>query len=433
MFSLKCGSGKHQQKHQQSKMLRDAVIDHKLFTKTRLPSLYSDFRKLQDFNPDGYDANLVAWRSLFTELFTECKLKHTFALETAGLQDELILAGQGKPMCVDLVLEDLVRTGDLIPWSRWVQSEGIYETKWVKPVINWALNRFIWDTRYKLGAKHGLKDDTLVSKLMLEKYVGSLFKVLSTKRHELVFKKDQFRKLLETADIIVNGYKPHLSDLDFEILLTYLDRDVGRIYIRDEVIKFDEEITDVDVGICEIKTTIEALEDKNKELQTKIDATNVRLKQSLNNKSNKELSLNLLRSKKVAERSLSKQLNSLTQLESVLYKIDESSSNLQMLSALEKGSVVLKSLNAQSGGVERVEEIMDELEEDKYQADQITEQFQRLGPVNNSEVEEELQMLEEEEETKAKSNVDEISKKLEELDIAPEEITEKKEAELLHG
>jgi charged multivesicular body protein 7 len=400
-------------------MLRDKITAHKLFTKTRLPSLYSDFRKLEQVNPDGYEANLIAWRSLFTEFITHSQFRNTFVIETEGLLEELTLAEFGKPMCVDVALEDLVKGGDLVPWTQWTTTDGLYNRHLVRPVLNWAVNRFVWDTSYKIKSKNGLKNDKLVSKVMLEKYVDALEKKLSTKRHELVFRRDQFRQFLQGLDIKIEVCSTHLTELDFEVLITFLHRDLRKIHIRENVIKFGDEVTNEDVGICEIKATVKTLEEKNKELQCKIDSISTKLKQSLTDKSNKELSLNLLKSKKIAEQSLNKQLVSLTQLESVLYKIDESSSNLQLLNALEKGSVLLKGLNAQFGGVDRVESIMDELEEEKYEADQIADQLNRLNTtVDDEEVEEEFAHILEQEEAKARE-VEDVTKKLEKLEIAP--------------
>jgi charged multivesicular body protein 7 len=400
-------------------MLRDKVTAHKLFTKTRLPSLYSDFRKLEQVNPDGYEANLIAWRSLFTELITRSQFRNTFVIETEGLLEELTLAEFGKPMCVDVVLEDLVKGGDLVPWTQWTTTDGLYNRHWVRPALNWAVNRFVWDTSYEIKGKNGLKNDKLVSKVMLEKYVDALEKKLSTKRHELVFHRDQFRQFLQGLDIKIEVCSTYLTELDFEVLITFLHRDLRKIHIRENVIKFGDEVTNEDVGICEIKATVQTLQEKNKELQFKIDSISTKLRQSLTDKSNKELSLNLLKSKKIAEQSLNKQLVSLTQLESVLYKIDESSSNLQLLNALEKGSVVQKGLNAQFGGVDRVESIMDELEEEKYEADKIADQLNRLNTtVDDEEVEEEFAHILEQEEAKARE-VEDVTKKLEGLEIAP--------------
>lgn len=228
-----------------------------------------------------------------------------------------------------------------------------------------------------------------------------------------------------------------------------MERDINKVRVKDNIIKFgDSEITDEDISIAEIKSTLTNLNAKSDELQSKIDHVSLKLKESLSNKNNKELSLNLLRSKKLAEKSLATQLSLINQLESVMYKIDESSSNVQLLKALENGTVVLKSLNTQIGGVERVEEIMDNLEEEKYQSDKIASELSRLETqVDDSEVEAEFQEMLSQETTKDKSpsqQKDEaaaaekqLTDKLAELALSPTDIekeaTEPEKRQALHS
>lgn len=42
--------------------LLDFILSQPSFTETRIPSLYSDFRRLKDSNPDGYEANVNVWK-----------------------------------------------------------------------------------------------------------------------------------------------------------------------------------------------------------------------------------------------------------------------------------------------------------------------------------------------------------------------------------
>ena len=73
-------------------MIQDAITQNKLFTETRIPSLYSDFKKLEQINPDGYEANLIAWKLLIQQLFHGGHLSNCFVLDTTGLLDVLLKA-----------------------------------------------------------------------------------------------------------------------------------------------------------------------------------------------------------------------------------------------------------------------------------------------------------------------------------------------------
>jgi charged multivesicular body protein 7 len=51
--------------------LLDYILAHPLFPARRLPSLYADFRRLKDSNPDGYEANIIAWQKVLTQAVRE--------------------------------------------------------------------------------------------------------------------------------------------------------------------------------------------------------------------------------------------------------------------------------------------------------------------------------------------------------------------------
>lgn len=426
--------------------IRECVSSHSLFTSSRLYSLYSDFRKLKEVNPDGFEANLIAWKSLIESLFQKHVFRDTFVLSTEGLLEELTLANYGKPLSLNIVLDHLIASGDLIPLKPYQQrTDSIYSKKWVRPVLNWTVNRFLFDTSYKTGdKKHNLKPDQLISKKSLEEYVKELEKKRGAEdvsgHSHTVFTKLELQSYLNSLGIYLFGESVQLSELDYQILLTYLSRDVNKVKIKENVVKFgSEEISEEDISIAEIKTTLKSLNSKSDELQFKIQSLSEKLQESLKNKNNKDLSLNLLRSRKLAEKSLATQMSLTSQLESVMYKIDESSSNVQLLKALENGTVILKSLNTQIGGVDRVEKIIDNLEEEKGQSDKIASELYRLGPdVDDEEVEaefEEMLSQEKKKSTESKNTGKEsrlfekdLAEKLAQLEISPNGI-EKEEKE----
>ncbi|CCH40650.1 Charged multivesicular body protein [Wickerhamomyces ciferrii] len=416
--------------------LRETVVNHSLFTKSRLYSLYSDFAKLKDVNPDGYEANLIAWKSLITTFFQNQSFKDTFALQTTGLLEDLTLPDYGKPMALSSVLEELVAAGELIPLQQYKsKTESIYTRHWVRPALNWAVNKFLINTSYKIGdGKNNLKGDTLVSRKILEIYARELENSVAFStpgQSKQVFTKDELREYLNGLNIKAFGNTVKLSELDFEILLLFLQRDTGKIRSNDTIVKLsNEEITEEDIAIAELKSTLKNLNLKSDELQGKIDSISIKLRESLQKKNSKDLSLNLLRSKKLAEKSLGTQLSLINQLDSVIYKIDESSSNVQLLKALENGTGILKNLNSQIGGVERLEKIMDDLEEEKYQSDKISSELYRLNPqVNEDDIEEEFEaLLAQDKASKTTNKINEdkeeekLAEKLSNLGLSPTEI-----------
>lgn len=419
--------------------LREAVLSHPLFTKTRLYSLYSDFRKLKEANPDGFEANLIAWKSLIDEFFQKGLFSHWFVLDTDGLMEELVLPEYGKPMALDFVLDELIKCGDLIPLKSF-ENESIYAKKWVKPLLTWAVDKFIMDTSYKVGdKKNNLKSDRLISKKVLESYVFELLEKINKEsdKSKLLFDRIQFKKYIESLNIKINGKAPKLTDLDYEILLKYLNREKPKLNFNDEIIKFSlDEITEQDEAIVQLKTTIEDSHLKSEELNDKINLLDIKIKESLKSK-NRELAKNLLRSKKIAQDSLIKQIETINQLDSVLFKIDEASSNIQLLNALEIGASLLKSLNNEIGGVERVEEIMDEIIDEKTKTDEISQEINKLSTpidgIDEEEIDQEYEEMLKQATTGKDEAVDEIAKKLEGLKVAPTTINTEEKKQAIHN
>ncbi len=85
--------------------LLNILESNPLFSKTRLPSLYSDFRKLKISNVDGFNANLNAWKSLLLKSLEKGAFKDKLQLTADNeLVHSLQLPGVGIPLAIDCVL-----------------------------------------------------------------------------------------------------------------------------------------------------------------------------------------------------------------------------------------------------------------------------------------------------------------------------------------
>ncbi|KAH3672109.1 hypothetical protein WICPIJ_010153 [Wickerhamomyces pijperi] len=427
--------------------LRQAVTSHPLFTPTRLYSLYSDFKKLKEINPDGYEANLIAWRSLLIELFQNGLLSNSFILDTRTLEQDLTLSNYGKPLGLCFVLEELIAEGELIPLESFMSSDGIYLTKWVKPALNWIVSRYIYDTKYKMSDRKGdLKEEKLVSLKMLEGVKGFIqekLDQLTSKDHgasDRLLTKSQFKEQLIASD----KFKGPLTDIDVDVLLKYLERDTNQLTVSNDIIKLggnQEEISETDLQILEIRSTILRLLESNSVLEAKIQTTKNKLHQLIAQpKYNKHLALSLLKSQKLAETTLSHQINSLTQLEGLLYKINESQTNVEVFQSIRASTKILSSLRSQIGDVETIEAVMDELRDESTKVDETTDALSGLNKdhaeIDDDEIEEEFERLLREETTKKKEEnekdtetdvkdstmQDEIMERFSKLKLSPSEI-----------
>jgi charged multivesicular body protein 7 len=166
-----------------------------------------------------------------------------------------------------------------------------------------------------------------------------------------------------------------------------------------------------------MKDLISNLTEQVSRLERKIDDLNVNAKLALTNK-NRISALSAIRNKKIAEHNLKQRSDTLNQLEEVYTKIEQSADQVEIVRVMQASTGVLRSLHAQMGGIERVEDVVENLREEMSKVDEVGNIINEAGPVvDEGEIDEELEALEvkelrdrEEEEAKA------TREKLEQLD-----------------
>ena len=130
--------------------------------------------------------------------------------------------------------------------------------------------------------------------------------------------------------------------------------------------------------------------------------------------------LSALRSKKLAETTLGKRHATLAQLEEVFAGIEQAADQIELMRVMEGSAGVLRGLNKEVGGVERVDDVVDSLREEMAKVSEVGDVIAELGvgAVDEGEVDDELQALEKEEQ-----------RKQEEVERKEREETERKEVE----
>lgn len=109
---------------------------------------------------------------------------------------------------------------------------------------------------------------------------------------------------------------------------------------------------------------------------------------------NKIVALAALKSRKIAESTLQTRAKALGQIEEVLGKIEQAVDNAELVMQLQRSTKVLKILNRQTGGVEKVEEQMDALKEQMDKVEEVTRIIGEEGAqADESEFEEELEEI----------------------------------------
>lgn len=113
-------------------------------------------------------------------------------------------------------------------------------------------------------------------------------------------------------------------------------------------------------------------------------------------KQNRSLALRVLRSKKLVKANLLQRLETLSTLEEISAKIEQASDQIAVVRAIKTSTGVLRNLNAQVGKIEKVEDIMEELQKEVKSVDQISAIFEDAGrdtAVDDDAVDEELENL----------------------------------------
>ncbi|KAI7764509.1 hypothetical protein LZL87_003714 [Fusarium oxysporum] len=429
------------------------------FSRSRLAARYSDFRSQRTLNPDGYQANISAWRQALSDLVATGKISHRgsspdhFVLK---LDDSLLRSLEhkefGQPLALGTVVREATAGRDFIPLQDFEKSQqSIYQRSWAGlpwSVMSWTLRQ--------LGVVDPARgDDKLpTGQYVIVKNMEAAAKELGdlmaekVSRFDRVFSRAQFQKAFSAA--LVKGQ--YLTDSDLDVLLKFLSRDKEVIEYDGKTIRIKGSgeqggITKEDAAIASLKELTESLKHQADLLNTRINELSQTAKDAVTKK-NRVAALAALKSKKIAETSLATRYATLNQLEEVSAKLEQAADNMQLVNVMEASSGALASLNAQVGGAERVDAVMDRLREQSCATDEVSAILaESTGEViDETALDDELEAMEaqerekegektkskEAEEKKARDEQDaaEAQKKLNELPDVPadgEEIRQKEQ------
>ncbi|KAK7955618.1 Snf7 family protein [Apiospora aurea] len=415
-----------------SELLDYLVQNEQDFRKARLPALYSDFTPLRTINPDGFTANLSAWkRGLASALLaghapSRSPQRSHFILE---IDDNLLRSLEtkqyGQPLSLGTVLAEAVATNDMMPLPNFTKSrDSVYYKSWTS--LGWGA--VTWGLRTagvigQPGASGKMPKGKFVVLANLETG-AKLFDAEArsrTTRFERTFSKPHFRR--EFEDLLGEGKV--MSEADFDVLVTFLSRDKAMLATDGSIVKIrsadsadDAVITDEDTAIARLKELIEDLNKQTEVLNRRIDKLSLNAQAAVVKK-NRVAALAALKSKKMAESNLATRYATLNQLEEVAAKVEQAADNVQLVKVMQTSTTALKSLNSQVGGADHVDAVFDRLREQMGEVDEVGNIISEAGPaIDEAEVDDEFEaMLAEERE------------KEEEAERAKKEAQQEEEAE----
>ncbi|KAK1061784.1 hypothetical protein LTR74_010801 [Friedmanniomyces endolithicus] len=390
-------------------------------SRARLASLYSDFRSQRQTNPDGYQANASAWLRALTAaakaglIPAQAGSQHDrFTLHTGEeLLRGLQTAEFGRPLALGSVLEDAVRRGQLIPVREFLDAnKSVYAKSWVPTpwqVVSWSLRQI------GVTGREGVEDRLVKGDFVVMANVEVMADILAeaeaaktvldqamrtaTSNASHVFSKDLF---ISTFSLAVGV--DVLSARDTAVLLAHLVRDRAAIAYDETsgTIKFKvpsetapAAIEQEDITIASLRTLITGLEPQIEQLTQRISELDVKAREAV---AKKQLvtAKTALRQKKLAETKLQQRTATLMQTEEVYAKIEQATDQVEMVRVMEASSQTLRALNQKTGGVERVQDVMEGLRDEMTSVDEIQQAINdgSAGGVDEGEVEDELEAME---------------------------------------
>lgn len=378
----------------QGKVTEDYIRSNASFPESRLRSLYGDFANLKQLNPEGYEANIQAWQSLFEDLIKHKVIDDSvLSLSVNATTSRLLsISKYGEPRSLTIILEELVNNGVLVPLTLFEQDPFSYITQdntgWlsinqlnVKKIFTWGVQALGFRSTFRVMDKLG--------KLKHERYISisSLLSVGLKIRQKLAefSQKGSYTELLFNRHLFgefLRKLESTITPTDVDILLTYLKMytTLLKISVIDgkEYIKLGSgheqfEINDVDISIIDLMAYIEPLKNRINFLSNKITNIEDLIRKSVCSKTSSNDSIkSLLRVKKAFIKSLEHSSTNMSHLETTLLKIDEATYNKDMYRIMETSSSILSSLNSEIS-IDKINDIKDSLTSDMKLTDEISD------------------------------------------------------------
>ncbi|OKL57694.1 hypothetical protein UA08_06970 [Talaromyces atroroseus] len=396
--------------------LLNYILSHEdAFRKNRLPSLYSDFSVQKTTNPDGYAVNVAAWEKALTNAArsghvtssnaSSKKRNHIILDADENLLHMLEIPEWGRPVALASVFDEAIQKRKMVPLGLYSSNNfSLTTSRWrvLDPGALSPWNVMNWGFRQLKGLVVGTDTTKLrTQKLVLVDNLKEAAKQVvslgtrQTSSLDRIYSKERFVRDFST----VLDANTELSDNDVEALLIHLSRDINAISYDGKTIKFltsndRSPISHEDTTIASMKDLISSLTAQVSRLEQKIGELNGNAKLALADK-NRISALSAIRNRKIAEHNLKQRSDTLSQLEEVYSKIEQSADQVEIVRVMQASTGVLRSLHAEMGGIERVEDVVENLREEMSKVDEVGNVIDEAGPVvDEGEIDEELKALE---------------------------------------
>ncbi|CAL1544477.1 unnamed protein product [Lymnaea stagnalis] len=328
--------------------------------------LYSPFRD-KSLNPNSWNRKMKFWENWLSKIALERQCL-TFDL---NLLPSMFERKGITPKCFATVIEELAKTG---------RVKSIEEFKKSNSWLSWGFNTLVkqpltWSVGRLVGSSTANKATLYVWPEVVKKISEQLLADLQASMAN-----EMTSNLLSVAELRNHHKLSIRSDEEFELILTQLQHD-RKIVLRETeekemIVKFCkqdatkvENILDFELQVYQIQKTLKKLEKEIEDLSVRNERLVCEAKLYLR-EGKKAMALHSLRKKKSLLKTIERKSASLVNLQSIVEKIEDASTNEMVIKACEAGLMALKSLNNDLT-VEKAEAIVDGVQEALENQDEI--------------------------------------------------------------
>ncbi|SCV02691.1 LAME_0H04214g1_1 [Lachancea meyersii CBS 8951] len=402
-------------------------MESKLLPRSRIPSLYSDFRNLKDLNPEGYEANIRSWKQvLLKEL-----LDQEIILQTGPeLLEKLGDSQVGVPKSLDVVLDSMIAEGTLVPVE---QFKAGPKNNVLSSVLSWTFNSLPFFGRHSTTRNSRIKNQSYLRSAqyivvptverkypLLQQAVSENICRKAVRYSDLVFSKHSFCEIA--------GFKTHLKDwAAFEVMMAYMEyyretivTDSGTVKVRGLEVnaiisKFGSSTINLDDSkIASVKDAQLRLKKQITHLESRIEDSKRLLVEGFQQKKPRELQKMRLRTQKILEKNLTLACQNLQNVEQLLLDIEAAIDRVHLKDLFENSRDVLTNASSQLGDLDEIEKLVDDINTERLKGENVDKLFEaELYSQSDDEIENELQRMDAEMKLK-----DLVLKRLSELEIA---------------
>ncbi|AGO12178.1 AaceriAEL183Cp [[Ashbya] aceris (nom. inval.)] len=371
-----------------------------MLPESRLASLYSDFRKLQELNPDGFQANVLTWKDHLMNTVWRDELLIEGGDE---LLERLSTKEMGFPKSIDVAIDQLVMDRRLVPLGRFVRGPDFGLLSWVR----WTLHKVVdlsWRSRARESGRY-LRNCAYVNMDVLAARQSAVEVALeervvarATRYTDLVFSREEFYGVVREALRGRDEYDVVLADLDKHRKAILVDGDVVKVVmpaVRALVQPFGpDRVTANDRHIAEFKGSLRLAERQVQAIHGHVEETARALRGAVAAGAARDVQRRYLRMNKLAQASLSRALSQFTNLMEIKDHIDKSVDNLHLVEVLSGASRALADINRQIGSLDDVERLLDDVHEHMEDGERISGALTASVAEDDGELDSELAAME---------------------------------------